>query len=104
VLHALPYFLFSVQSWLNRPVGDTTLIYAIGGSSSLTWSISPEWFFVFSLSARCMAHPALLGAAINDSSCAGMTGRSVKFASLWMTLRRRILMCAGYSISHPICA
>jgi peptidoglycan/LPS O-acetylase OafA/YrhL len=47
LLQALPYFLFSVQSWLYRPIGDTTLIYAIGGSSSLTWSISTEWFFYF---------------------------------------------------------
>jgi len=47
VLQALPYFLFSVQSWVYRPIGDTTLIYAIGGSSSLTWSISTEWFFYF---------------------------------------------------------
>jgi peptidoglycan/LPS O-acetylase OafA/YrhL len=47
VLQALPYFLVSVQSWLYRPISDTTLIYAIGGSSSLTWSISTEWFFYF---------------------------------------------------------
>jgi len=47
VLQALPYFLFSIQSWLYVPIGDTTLIYAIGGSSSLTWSISTEWFFYF---------------------------------------------------------
>ena len=45
VLQALPYFLFSVQSWFYVPIGDTTLIYAIGGSTSLTWSISTEWFF-----------------------------------------------------------
>jgi peptidoglycan/LPS O-acetylase OafA/YrhL len=47
MLQALPYFLFSIQSWLYLPIGDTTLIYAIGGSSSLTWSISTEWFFYF---------------------------------------------------------
>jgi peptidoglycan/LPS O-acetylase OafA/YrhL len=47
VLRALPYFLFSVQSWVYVPIGNTTLIYAIGGSSSLTWSISTEWFFYF---------------------------------------------------------
>jgi len=47
VLQALPYFLFSVQSWFYVPIGDTTLIYAIGGSTSLTWSISTEWFFYF---------------------------------------------------------
>jgi peptidoglycan/LPS O-acetylase OafA/YrhL len=47
VLQALPYFLLSIQSWLYKPIGDTTLIYAIGGSTSLTWSISTEWFFYF---------------------------------------------------------
>jgi peptidoglycan/LPS O-acetylase OafA/YrhL len=46
-LRALPYFLFSVQSWFYIPIGDTTLIYAIGGGTSLTWSISTEWFFYF---------------------------------------------------------
>jgi peptidoglycan/LPS O-acetylase OafA/YrhL len=47
VLQALPYFLVPVQSWFYVPIGNTTLIYAIGGSSSLTWSISTEWFFYF---------------------------------------------------------
>jgi peptidoglycan/LPS O-acetylase OafA/YrhL len=47
VLQALPYFLFSVQSWLYKPIGDASLIYAIGGSTSVTWSISTEWFFYF---------------------------------------------------------
>jgi peptidoglycan/LPS O-acetylase OafA/YrhL len=47
VLHALPYFLLSVQSWLYVPIGGSSLIYAIGGSAPLTWSISTEWFFYF---------------------------------------------------------
>jgi peptidoglycan/LPS O-acetylase OafA/YrhL len=47
VLQALPYFLLSIQSWLYKPIGDASLIYAIGGSTSLTWSISTEWFFYF---------------------------------------------------------
>jgi len=47
VLQALPYFLFSIQSWLYKPIGATSLIYAIGGATSLTWSISTEWFFYF---------------------------------------------------------
>jgi peptidoglycan/LPS O-acetylase OafA/YrhL len=46
-LQALPYFLLSIQSWLYKPIGDTTLIYAIGGATPLTWSISTEWFFYF---------------------------------------------------------
>lgn len=45
VLRAVPFFLLSVQSWLYLPIGDTSLIYAIGPSASLTWSISTEWFF-----------------------------------------------------------
>jgi peptidoglycan/LPS O-acetylase OafA/YrhL len=45
VLHALPYFLLSIQSWFYFPIDDTSLIYAIGPSASLTWSISTEWFF-----------------------------------------------------------
>jgi peptidoglycan/LPS O-acetylase OafA/YrhL len=47
VLQALPYFLLSIQSWLFKPIGDTSLIYALGGATSLTWSISTEWFFYF---------------------------------------------------------
>lgn len=47
ILQALPYFIFSVQSWFYVPIGNTTLIFAIGGATSLTWSISTEWFFYF---------------------------------------------------------
>jgi peptidoglycan/LPS O-acetylase OafA/YrhL len=45
VLRAVPFFLLSVESWLYLPIGDTSLIYAIGPSASVTWSISTEWFF-----------------------------------------------------------
>ena len=45
VLHALPYFLLSVQSWFYVPIGNVSLIYALGPPASLTWSISTEWFF-----------------------------------------------------------
>jgi peptidoglycan/LPS O-acetylase OafA/YrhL len=45
VLRALPYFLLSIQSWLYFPVDNTSLMYAVGPSASLTWSISTEWFF-----------------------------------------------------------
>jgi peptidoglycan/LPS O-acetylase OafA/YrhL len=45
VLRALPHFLLSIQSWLYFPVDNTSLMYAVGPSASLTWSISTEWFF-----------------------------------------------------------
>jgi peptidoglycan/LPS O-acetylase OafA/YrhL len=56
LLRALPYFLLSVQSWLYLPISDTSLIYALGPSASLTWSISTEWFFylVYPLAARAI--------------------------------------------------
>jgi hypothetical protein len=49
VLRALPYFLLSIQSWLYFPVDNTSLMYAVGPSASLTWSISTEWFFFWSI-------------------------------------------------------
>jgi len=48
LLHSLPYFLLSVQSWVYVPVNNQdALISGIGGASPLTWSISTEWFFYF---------------------------------------------------------
>ena len=44
-LRALPFFLLSIQSWIYLPIGESSLIYTIAGSGSLTWSISSEWFF-----------------------------------------------------------
>jgi peptidoglycan/LPS O-acetylase OafA/YrhL len=46
-LHAFPFFLLSIQSWIYITIGDNSLIGAIGGASPLTWSISTEWFFYF---------------------------------------------------------
>jgi peptidoglycan/LPS O-acetylase OafA/YrhL len=48
VLHALPYYLTFTQSWLYMPFPDSSLIYVAGANSSLTWSISTEWFFYLS--------------------------------------------------------
>jgi peptidoglycan/LPS O-acetylase OafA/YrhL len=47
-LRAIPYFLFSVQSWFYVLIDDNPLLSAIGGGSPITWSISTEWFFYFS--------------------------------------------------------
>jgi len=48
---ALPYFLFSVQSWFYVVIDGNPLLDAIGGASPITWSISAEWFFYFLYSA-----------------------------------------------------
>jgi peptidoglycan/LPS O-acetylase OafA/YrhL len=47
IWQALPYFLFSVQSWFYLVIDGNPLIDAIGGASPITWSISTEWFFYF---------------------------------------------------------
>lgn len=52
VLRALPYYLTFTQSWLYKPFGSQSLIYVTGVNSSLTWSISTEWFFY-------VAYPAI---------------------------------------------
>lgn len=46
-LLALPYFLASIHSWVYVPIQGNALVSAIGGGSSITWSISTEWFFYF---------------------------------------------------------
>ena len=47
ILQALPYFLFSVHSWVYTLIDGNPVIDAIGGGSPITWSISTEWFFYF---------------------------------------------------------
>jgi peptidoglycan/LPS O-acetylase OafA/YrhL len=78
-LQALPYFLFSVQSWLYRPVGDTTLIYAIGGSSSVTWSISTEWFFYF-------LYPLVAWLILRSRTSRSTVVLVVAWCALWIAL------------------
>ena len=45
ILRALPYFVFSIHSWVYTLIDGNPLISAIGGGSPITWSISTEWFF-----------------------------------------------------------
>lgn len=45
VMFALPYYLTSTQSWLYLTGDKSSLIYMLGSSTPLTWSISTEWFF-----------------------------------------------------------
>jgi peptidoglycan/LPS O-acetylase OafA/YrhL len=45
---ALPYYLTLTQSWLYIPFSTNSLIYVTGANTSLTWSVSTEWFFYLS--------------------------------------------------------
>jgi hypothetical protein len=44
-VEALPFFITLTQSWLYKPIGDHSLIFAIPNNVQVTWSISTEWFF-----------------------------------------------------------
>lgn len=48
VKDALPYFLSFTQSWTYTIIGHNSLIYQVGNTAPLTWSISTEWFFYLS--------------------------------------------------------
>lgn len=47
-LSALPYYLTFTQGWFYSLFESSSLIYVTGANSSLTWSISVEWFFYLS--------------------------------------------------------
>ena len=75
ILRALPYFLFSIHSWVYVSIDKTPLIDAIGGGSPITWSISTEWFFYFAY--LCIASLILR---------ARTPQHTILFALLWCTL------------------
>ena len=41
----LPSYLLLVHSWYFSMIGENSLIYQVGNSMPVTWSISTEWFF-----------------------------------------------------------
>ena len=77
VLRALPYFLLSIQSWLYLPIGDTSLIYAMGPSASLTWSISTEWFFY-------LVYPLAAWAIVGLRTPRSLALAAVAWCALWI--------------------
>ena len=79
VLRALPYFLFSLQSWFYVPIGDTSLVYAVGGSTSVTWSISTEWFFYFTF-------PLVAWLVLRSRSPRGTVALVLAWCALWIAL------------------
>jgi peptidoglycan/LPS O-acetylase OafA/YrhL len=42
---ALAYHVLMLQSWFYTSYGDKSLIYSLGPSASILWSVSTEWFF-----------------------------------------------------------
>jgi peptidoglycan/LPS O-acetylase OafA/YrhL len=59
VIEAMPYFLTFTQSWIYDVIGANSLIYQLGRSASVSWSISVEFFFYLLYAAglgRLMGH------------------------------------------------
>jgi peptidoglycan/LPS O-acetylase OafA/YrhL len=69
-LEALPYYATLTQSWVYLPVDGNALIYRFGLVSSVTWSISTEWFFylVFPLAAIAIAWLKTLGQRLSAAA------------------------------------
>jgi peptidoglycan/LPS O-acetylase OafA/YrhL len=97
VLHALPYFLLSVQSWFYVPIDNTSLIYAIGPSASLTWSISTEWFFY-------LIYPCLAWVIVTLRTPRSIALAAAAWCALWIfvatSLYDRIPQLDTWAIQH----
>jgi peptidoglycan/LPS O-acetylase OafA/YrhL len=73
---ALPYYLTLSQSWVYPFFGNTTLL-GIFGWTSVTWSISTEFFFYLSFPLICLGtarlrSPRAIGVAITVLTVAGL--------------------------------
>jgi peptidoglycan/LPS O-acetylase OafA/YrhL len=77
ILRALPYFSLSVQSWFYFPIGDSSLIYAIGPSASLTWSISTEWLFY-------LVYPLAAWAIVGLRTPRSLALAAVAWCTIWI--------------------
>jgi peptidoglycan/LPS O-acetylase OafA/YrhL len=58
-LGAVPYFALMIQSWVYVPFGDNQLIYSLGPTASVAWSVSTEWFFYCAFPFLCLMIAAL---------------------------------------------
>jgi peptidoglycan/LPS O-acetylase OafA/YrhL len=79
VLHALPYYLLFIQSWVYVPFADNALIYVTGSNIALTWSISTEWFFY-------LAYPAVAIFVLRIRRPVFILGAMLVWSLLWGTV------------------
>jgi peptidoglycan/LPS O-acetylase OafA/YrhL len=79
VLQALPYFLLSVQSWFYFPIGNSSLVYAVGPTASVTWSISTEWFFY-------LVYPCLAWVIVSARKPLLTVGLAGLWCALWIEI------------------
>ena len=78
-LSALPYYLTFTHSWFYELYEDSSLIYVIGANSSLSWSISTEWFFYLS-------YPLIALVMLRVRSPRVATAAIIVWSVVWVTL------------------
>jgi peptidoglycan/LPS O-acetylase OafA/YrhL len=79
VQHALPYYLTLTHSWIYSHDDTFSLIYELGKNSSVTWSISTEWFFYF-------AFPFIAFVVIRLRRIPPIFGWLLTVCVLWITI------------------
>ena len=76
---ALSIHLLMIQSWIYVPYDSQSLIYRLGYSAPLTWSISTEWFFYLS-------YPLIAACLLRLKSSWRAITAIVIFCGLWIWL------------------
>jgi len=73
---ALPYYLTFTQSWLYTTIGNSSLVYQIGITAPVMWSISTEWFFY-------LCYPVILLATVRAARPGYAIGGAVAWSVAW---------------------
>lgn len=79
ILSALPYYLTFTHSWVYKLFESSSLIYVVAPNSSLSWSISTEWFFYLSYPVLALVIARMRGPRI-------MIAAMIAWSAIWISL------------------
>jgi peptidoglycan/LPS O-acetylase OafA/YrhL len=87
-LAALPYFLTFTQSWVYTIIGRHSLIYEIGNTIPVTWSISTEWFFY-------LCYPIVMLGVVRAGKPLYALGAAIAWSLVWGSFAYRLTGYGG---------